>query len=138
MVAEHKTRLGSVHALAQNKHNGILHVGHQNGVVTLWSPNMSTPHVKLLAHMGPIHSIAVDPSGRSCGRYMATSGADGKVKVWDARMWGTTVREWTDRRTGVAELGYSMKGMLAVGGKGGVTVSVSWGGGVRAGLVRES
>jgi len=53
---------------------------------------------------------------------MATTGADGKVKVWDARMWGTTVREWQDRRSGVHEVGYSMKGMLAVGGRGGVTV----------------
>jgi U3 small nucleolar RNA-associated protein 7 len=92
------------------------------GQVTLWSPSMSTPHVKLLAHMGPIQSIAVDPSSSSCGRYMATSGADGTVKVWDCRNWGQTVREWTEKSHGVHELDWSMKGMLAVSGKGAVNV----------------
>lgn len=122
MVAEHKTRMGAVQAMAQNKHNAIIHLGHQNGQVTLWSPNMSTPHVKLLAHLGPVHSIGIDPSSASMGRYMATSGADGKVKVWDSRNWGQTVREWSVRSSGLHELDYSMKGMLAVGGKGGVTI----------------
>lgn len=122
MVADHKTRLGSVQAMAQNKHNAIIHLGHQNGQVTLWSPNLSTPHVKLLAHLGPVQSIAIDSSSSSMGRYMATSGADGKIKIWDSRNWGQTVREWGVRSSGLHEIGYSMKGMLAVGAKGGVTV----------------
>jgi len=53
---------------------------------------------------------------------MATSGADGTVKVWDCRNWGQTVREWTERSHGVHELDWSMKGMLAVSGKGAVNV----------------
>lgn len=31
MVAEHKSRMGSVQAMAQNRHNAIVHLGHQNG-----------------------------------------------------------------------------------------------------------
>ncbi|KAJ9099239.1 hypothetical protein QFC21_004119 [Naganishia friedmannii] len=122
MVAEHKTRLGSVQAMAQNRHNAIIHLGHQNGTVTLWSPNLSTPHVKLLAHTGPVQSISIDPSASSCGRYMATSGADGRVKVWDNRNWGKTVREFGVRSAGRHEVDWSGRGLLAVSGKGGVSV----------------
>jgi U3 small nucleolar RNA-associated protein 7 len=42
MVAELPTRLGAPTSLAQNPWNAILHVGHQNGTVTLWSPNSQT------------------------------------------------------------------------------------------------
>lgn len=83
---------------------------------------MSTPHVKLLAHMGPVQSISVDPSSSSCGRYMSTSGADGSVKIWDCRNWGQTVREWNERGHGQREVDWSMKGMLAVSNKGYVNV----------------
>ena len=34
------------------------------GTVTLWSPNMSTPLVKMLTHKGPVMSLAVDNTGR--------------------------------------------------------------------------
>lgn len=122
MISEHKTRMGSVQAMAQNKHNAIINLGHQNGQVTLWSPSQSTPHVKLLAHMGPVKSVSVDASTNSCGRYMATSGADGSVKIWDCRNWGSTVREWNERGHGAHELDWSMKGLLAVSNKGYVNV----------------
>lgn len=82
---------------------------------------MTTPHVKLLAHRGPVTAIAIDPSEGSVGRYCATAGLDGTVKIWDARMWGKEVRQWGVRNT-PSTLNFSQRGMLAIGGKSGVTV----------------
>ncbi|KAH9874892.1 hypothetical protein J1614_004379 [Plenodomus biglobosus] len=77
------TKLGPSTALAQNPHNAILHVGHQKGLVTLWSPNSATPLVKLLPHHGPVRSIAIDKSGR----YMVSTSQDRRMSVWDIRMY---------------------------------------------------
>ena len=83
MVIEMPMKLGSPTALAQNPSNAILHVGAQNGTVSLWSPNSTTPLVKLLTHRGPVRGIAVDREGR----YMVSAGQDLKMGVWDLRMW---------------------------------------------------
>jgi U3 small nucleolar RNA-associated protein 7 len=53
-VAEHKTKLGQCEVLTHNPYNGVLAAGHGNGTVTMWSPNMSSPLVKLLSHRGPV------------------------------------------------------------------------------------
>ena len=81
MVIEMPTRLGSPTSLSQNPSNAILHIGHQNGTVTLWSPNSTTPLVKMLAHKGPVRATAVDREGR----YMVSAGQDMKMSVWDVR-----------------------------------------------------
>jgi WD40 repeat protein len=98
----------------------VLHLGHSNGVVTLWTPNIPHPAVQIMAHLGPVVGLSVDPS--SGGRYMATSGQDGAVKVWDCRNWKGTVREWTTRGGG-AELEWSARGALSVAVGGSVNVS---------------
>ena len=108
--------------MTQNLHNAVIHLGHQNGTVTLWTPNLPHPAVRLLAHLGPVVSVSVDPS--TGGRYMATAGHDGMVKVWDCRNWKGAVRQWTTRG-GSAELEWSQKGALAVASGGSVNVSVS-------------
>ena len=41
----------------------------------MWTPNVSDPVVSLQAHLGPIRSLAIDPTGR----YMVTGGADRQV-----------------------------------------------------------
>ena len=105
--------------MTQNRHNAVIHLGHQNGVVSLWTPNLPHPAVQLLAHLGPVVGLSVDPS--TGGRYMASSGADGTVKVWDCRNWKGAVREWTTRGGG-AELEWSAKGALAVATGGSVNV----------------
>jgi U3 small nucleolar RNA-associated protein 7 len=80
-VAEMSTKKGTPTALAQNPYNAILHTGHQNGTVQLWSPNSPTPLVKILAHRGPVRSIGTDREGR----YMVTAGSDQRMSVWDIR-----------------------------------------------------
>lgn len=55
LVVEHKTKLGLCRVMRQNPSNAIIHLGHQSGVVTLWSPSMSQPHVKMICHRGPVN-----------------------------------------------------------------------------------
>lgn len=82
IVCEMPTKMGTPTALAQNPHNAIIHLGSQAGTVTLWSPNSTTPLVKLMSHRGPVRSIAVDREGR----YMVSAGQDKNLGVWDLRM----------------------------------------------------
>jgi U3 small nucleolar RNA-associated protein 7 len=105
--------------MTQNVHNAVIHLGHQNGTVTLWTPNFPQPAVRLLAHLGPVCSVSVDPS--TAGRYMATAGVDGMVKLWDCRSWKEALRSWNSRG-GNATLSWSQRGCLAVASGGAVNV----------------
>lgn len=109
MVIEIPTKLGSPTSLTQNPQNAVLHMGHQNGTVTLWSPNSTTPLVKLLAHRGPVRSIAVDREGR----YMVSTGQDLKMSVWDIRMFKEVNSYFT--RQPASSVAISDRGLTAVG-----------------------
>lgn len=106
---EMPTKQGTPTSFAQNPSNAIVHAGHQNGTVTLWSPNSTTPLVKLLAHRGPVRSIAVDRDGR----YMVSTGQDLKMGVWDLRMF-REVNNYFIRQPG-SSVGISDRGLVAVG-----------------------
>ena len=87
LVSTHKTKLGPCQVLRQNPSNAIIHLGHSNGTVTLWSPTSSQFLAKIHCHKGaPITSLAVDLSGN----YMVTGGADRQIKVWDIRKFQST------------------------------------------------
>lgn len=109
MVIEMPTKQGAPTAMCQNPWNAILHLGHQNGTVTLWSPNSTTPLVKLLAHRGPVRSVAVDREGR----YMVATGQDQKMSVWDIRTF-KPVHEYFVRQPGQS-VAISDRGLTAVG-----------------------
>ncbi|KAI9707891.1 MAG: Small subunit (SSU) processome component [Bogoriella megaspora] len=81
MIIEIPTKKGTPTIFAQNPYNAICHVGHQNGTVSLWSPNSTEPLVKLLAHRGPVRALAMDREGR----YMVSAGQDMRMSVWDIR-----------------------------------------------------
>eukprot|EP00823_Brevimastigomonas_motovehiculus_P008422 TRINITY_DN7704_c0_g1_i1.p1 TRINITY_DN7704_c0_g1~~TRINITY_DN7704_c0_g1_i1.p1 ORF type:complete len:311 (+),score=49.08 TRINITY_DN7704_c0_g1_i1:70-933(+) len=81
IIGQHRTRLGECEVMRQNPHNGVICLGHNNGIVTMWSPNITTPLVKMLCHKASILSLDVD----AMGRYMVTSAMDGQVKIWDIR-----------------------------------------------------
>ncbi|KAL2101993.1 hypothetical protein ACEWY4_003754 [Coilia grayii] len=74
-------KLGRLSVMTQNPQNAIIHLGHPNGIVSLWSPNQKEPLVKMLCHQGAVRSVAVDKTGT----YMVTSGLDKKLKVYDIR-----------------------------------------------------
>ncbi|TIB68641.1 hypothetical protein E3P77_00988 [Wallemia ichthyophaga] len=109
MVAQTRTRLGPTTAMAQNRTNAILSLGSSNGTVSFYSPSTPHAHVKLQAHRGGVRSIDHDRQGR----YLASAGADGMVKLWDMRMWRelTTFRA----RNQIADISFSDTDMLAVG-----------------------
>lgn len=109
VVIEIPTKLGSPTSLTQNPHNAILHMGHQNGTVTLWSPNSTTPLAKLLAHRGPVRALAVDREGR----YMVSTGQDLKMAVWDIRMFKEVNNYFT--RSPASSVTISDRGLTAVG-----------------------
>ncbi|KAF4636718.1 hypothetical protein G7Y89_g1360 [Cudoniella acicularis] len=109
LVIEMPTRLGSPTSLTQNPHNAILHMGHQNGTVTLWSPNSTTPLVKLFAHRGPVRALAVDREGR----YMVSAGQDLKMSVWDIRMFKEVNSYFTHQPA--SSVAISDRGLTAVG-----------------------
>lgn len=62
-VAAICTKTGRLDAMCQNPHNAIIHLGHHNGTVTLWSPNQKEALVKMLCHQGAVRSVAVDKAG---------------------------------------------------------------------------
>lgn len=106
---EMPTKLGSPTSFTQNPSNAILHMGHQNGTVTLWSPNSTTPLVKLLAHRGPVRALGVDREGR----YMVSTGQDLKMSVWDIRMFKEVNSYFT--RQPATSVAISDRNLTAVG-----------------------
>ncbi|EXJ76956.1 hypothetical protein A1O3_10113 [Capronia epimyces CBS 606.96] len=116
VVAEHPTRKGAPTALAQNPYNAILHVGHQHGTVSLWSPNSTTPLVKIQSNAGPVRSIAIDRSGH----YMLCGGQDLRLKLWDLR----ALKEVHSYRTHqpASSIDISDRGLAAIGSGTGVTI----------------
>ncbi|KAI9681307.1 MAG: Small subunit (SSU) processome component [Caeruleum heppii] len=109
MVMELPTRLGSPTAFTQNPYNAIIHAGHQNGTVTLWSPNSTTPLVKMLPHRGPVRAMGVDREGR----YMVSTGQDLRMAVWDLRMF-RELQKYSLRQPG-SSVAISDRGLTAVG-----------------------
>ena len=68
---------------------------------------MSEPAVKMLCHKGAVNAIAVDRGGR----YMATSGRDGTLKLWDIRTF-KPLHEYNTPRPATS-IDISDRGMLA-------------------------
>ncbi|EWC47666.1 putative U3 small nucleolar RNA-associated protein 7 [Drechslerella stenobrocha 248] len=109
LVCEINTKMGTPMSMVQNPRNAILHAGHAKGVVTLWSPNVTTPLVRMLCHKGPVRALAVDREGY----YMATAGQESLVSVWDIRMYKKVHSYSTP--TPAKSIHISDRGLLAVG-----------------------
>ena len=109
LVSQHRTALGRCDVLTHNPRNAIAVCGHSNGTVTLWSPNMREPLVRMLTHKVRVCDVAVDATGT----YMVTSGLDGQVKVWDIRTYRELHAYFTVRPTTAIDI--SDEGMMALG-----------------------
>lgn len=93
--------------MAQNPSNAIIHLGHSSGTVTLWSPNVQEPLVKMLCHQSVIKSLAISRDGN----YMATSGLDHLLNIWDLRTYKSL--KSIKLKAGATNLTFSEKGCLA-------------------------
>lgn len=108
-LCELRTRLGECKVMKQNPNNAILNLGHHNGTVTMWSPNMSTPLVTMLAHKAPILALNIDIGGNM----MVTSGLDGQVRIFDIRTYQQLHSYFTVRPASTIDI--SDQGMVALG-----------------------
>eukprot|EP00455_Lapot_gusevi_P055343 TRINITY_DN8996_c0_g1_i9.p1 TRINITY_DN8996_c0_g1~~TRINITY_DN8996_c0_g1_i9.p1 ORF type:complete len:302 (-),score=86.13 TRINITY_DN8996_c0_g1_i9:15-920(-) len=100
--------MGPCEVMKQNPHNAVLCLGHQSGTVSMWSPNMAQPLVKMFCHRGAVTALAVDPHGH----HMVTTGHDGLVKVWDLRTYNKLHEYRTIRVPNAVEI--SQTGLLSV------------------------
>ena len=108
-VSGYSTGHGPCYVMKSNPHNAVTHLGHTNGVVSLWSPAAGKALVSMFCHKSAITDIAIDREGR----YMATAGHDCLMKVWDLRKFTCIHAYKTDHP--VQSLDFSDKGLLAMG-----------------------
>lgn len=107
-VAEHRTHLGATTCMRQNPKNAVMHLGHNQGLVTLWTPSVKEPVVKISCHNSKVTALAVH------GNYMVTAGAEAKWKVWDLRTYNMLHCYGRKYGHAVNSIDVSMTGMVAM------------------------
>lgn len=110
IVGNYPSKLGPIQMMAQNPYNGVMCIGDSKGVVSMWSPTVREPLAKLLCHSTPMTALAIDPKGT----YMATSGLDKHVKIWDVRSLNGPTCDYILRNP-ANQLAISQRGLLAFG-----------------------
>lgn len=112
VVGNIRTALGPGTAFCQNPNNGLINIGHNRGLVTMWAPKISKPVVKIIAERGQVVSMAVPKSGRQ----LLTTGMNGTVKLWDIRNFKEAVQVYhVGQSDPVTSLGISQTGLVALG-----------------------
>lgn len=106
-VARYSTGMGRLDVMCQNPANAVVALGHSGGTVTQWCPKLKEPVVKMLCHNSAVRSVTVDKSGT----YMATSGIDRTLKIWDLRTY--KMLQSYKVPAGSGQLSFSQKGLLA-------------------------
>lgn len=99
-----------IRMMAHNPYNGVMCTGDSRGVVSMWSPTVNEPLAKMLCHSTSMTALAVDPKGT----YMATSGLDKHVKIWDIRSLKGPTCDYVLRYP-ANQLAVSQRGLLAMG-----------------------
>ncbi|XP_045445591.1 WD repeat-containing protein 46 [Melitaea cinxia] len=110
IVGHYNNHMGRTPVMTQNPYNATICLGNSKGVVSLWSPSVKKPLAKILCHKTPLTAISVD----NRGMYMATSGVDRSLKIWDIRNLDGPLQHYK-LRTAPVDLEFSQKDMLAVG-----------------------
>ncbi|XP_064616525.1 WD repeat-containing protein 46-like [Liolophura sinensis] len=108
-VTGFQTGMGRLDVMCQNPSNAIICLGHSRGTVTMWSPNIKEPLVTMLCHPGGVRSIDVDRKGN----YLATSGTDRTIKIWDLRTF--KMLQSYKVGAGASHLSFSQREILAAG-----------------------
>ncbi|KAK2196057.1 bifunctional WD40-repeat-containing domain superfamily/WD repeat-containing protein WDR46-Utp7/WD40 repeat/WD40-YVTN repeat-like-containing domain superfamily/BING4 [Babesia duncani] len=108
VITTHKTKRGACKVMRQNKSNAVIHLGHTDGLVSLWTPNIAKACVKMLAHKGPVTAIAIYDN------YMVTGGYDGFWKLWDLRNYSETLAKDFVGHTPPSCMDVSQSGILGM------------------------
>ncbi|KAH9508841.1 WD repeat-containing protein 46 [Bulinus truncatus] len=109
-VAGVSTKQGRLDVMGLNPQSAVIYLGHPNGTVSLWTPSIKEPAAKILCHASAVRDVAVDSSGL----YMATSGMDRCIKIFDLRMYKELSRFQYHHRQCPGLLDFSQRGLLAV------------------------
>ncbi|XP_022117062.2 WD repeat-containing protein 46 [Pieris rapae] len=110
IVGHYNNHSGRTSVMTHNPYNATICLGNSQGVVSMWSPSVKKPLAKILCHKTPLSAIAVDQKGT----YMATTGVDKSLKIWDIRRMDGPLQHYRLRSSAV-DLDFSQKDMLAVG-----------------------
>jgi len=108
LVADHRTKLGRCENMVQNTRNAVMCLAHYNGSVTMWTPNMTEPVVKMACHGGRVTALGIDHEGQ----VMVSGGTDAMVKVWDLRTYKLRHSYFTVQPP--SSISISARGILAV------------------------
>uniref|UniRef100_A0A915MJW0 BING4 C-terminal domain-containing protein n=1 Tax=Meloidogyne javanica TaxID=6303 RepID=A0A915MJW0_MELJA len=109
-VANFPTKCGVLNVLTQNQSNAIIVGGNSRGLITMWSPNVQKPLIEMFAHKGPILGISIN----SNGNYMATSGLDNKLRIWDLRKNYNELAVYSGPLVHYSHVAFSQRNFLAV------------------------
>ncbi|GFR16813.1 WD repeat-containing protein 46 [Trichonephila clavata] len=109
MVKQNFTAAGRLNVMCQNPYNATIVTGHPNGTVSMWSPNVDKPLVRMLCSSTPIRAIAIDNKGL----YMATATMDRNVKIFDVRTYKCVQSYKLKYAAGF--LDFSQRGLLTAG-----------------------
>lgn len=103
--------------LTKNQKDGIIYMGSEKGIVTLWTPNEEKYVAKILCHETMVNDVQVD----RFGQIMVTSGSDNQIKIWDIRNLYDPVNTINTKNI-VRNLNLSQNNMLATSFKDEVTI----------------
>lgn len=111
VAALHKTGRGPCHIMKHNQYNGVIHLGHSDGVVSLWTPNVPTPVMEIFAQKGGVAALDVNNNN------LITAGNDNSWKVWDIRKSSeyTTLYNYKSFGSSVRSVSISGTGLVALG-----------------------
>lgn len=106
-VARIRTKRGAPSAMTHNRHTGVVALGHANGVVSFWTPNMEEPAATIFAHPSPLTALDVNIAGDK----LVTAGCDGSVRVWDMRSFEKCYSKTNDKYA-ASDVAFSATGVL--------------------------
>lgn len=97
-------------ALKINSSTGIVHLAHNNGQVSLYSPAQKDYLMKISCHKGQVTTLDIDRSGIN----LITTGSDNKIKTFDIRNTYKPLK--TEKaRTNIHFTAISERNLLALG-----------------------
>ena len=109
-VARHFSKMGPCHSFRQNMATSIINVGHGDGCVSLWSPALPEPLMKIRAHHAAVTALACHDQST-----LFTGGGDCKWKIWDLRKADMPVHTYSYKGAPPSSIDISQTGMVGIG-----------------------